>query len=219
MKLGLDRTWRIPTVTVLRLVGVSSRPYRRSGPRVSCEAFGRVAMGRPDRRVPADLASIGGPSVVLDRRSLESVRSLRPMAWAVLEAVALEATADEDGLVAHTSARHLAGLLGLDPGTAAAALRLLRQRGHLDLRRTAGSAGRFGLSAYVVGNIVDLGLRPCVVGPDAVAPRAPDPHGHRPPGEPGAATTPSDQAGSGGHSSAKRPAAQGAFDLGLEADG
>lgn len=119
------------------------------------------------------------------------------MTWAVLEAVALEATAEEDELVAHTSARHLAGLLGLEPGTAAAALRLLRQRGHLNLRRNPGSAGRFGLSSYVVGNIVDLGIRPCVAAPGADAPHAADPHGRRPPGEPGAATTPSDQAGPG----------------------
>lgn len=141
------------------------------------------------------------------------------MAWAVLEAVVLEATAEEDELVAHTSARHLAGLLGLDPGTAAAALRLLRQRGHLDLRRTAGAAGRFSLSAYVVGDITDLGLRPCVVAPSAVAPHAADPHGRPRRGEPNAATTPSDQAGNGGRSSAQRLAAQGAFDFGLEAAG
>ena len=57
------------------------------------------------------------------------------MTWAVLEAVALEATGHGDEMVAYTSARRLAALLGLDPGTAANALRLLRRRDLVELRR------------------------------------------------------------------------------------
>jgi len=91
-----------------------------------------------------DRSALPGAQLVLDGRILGSIASLRPMAWVVLEAVALAATVQDDRLVAHTSARQLAQMLGLDPGTAAAALRLLRQRSLLELRRTGGEAGRFG---------------------------------------------------------------------------
>ena len=53
-------------------------------------------------------------------------------------------------LVARTSARRVAELLRVDPGTAAAALRALRQEGVLALEREKGTAGRFGLSVYVL---------------------------------------------------------------------
>lgn len=56
-------------------------------------------------------------------------RQLRALAWVTLEEVALDAV-DEDGrLVAHTSARQVAERLRIDPGTAAGALRELRDRG------------------------------------------------------------------------------------------
>jgi hypothetical protein len=139
------------------------------------------------------------------------------MAWAVLAAVALEATAEAGGLVAYTSARHVADLLGLDPGTAASALRLVRQRGLLELRRTNGSGGRFGLSDYGLGDLVELGLRPCVAAPGTVAPHAADPHGHR-----GAETGTApwlEQAAGRRRRSPAEPGVQGSFDLDLEIDG
>ncbi len=83
-------------------------------------------------------------------------RKLRPLAWLVLEEVALEAVEDGGRLVAHTSARQVADRVGLDPGTAAGALRVLRDRGLLRLEREKGRAGRFGLSVYVLGSVAGL---------------------------------------------------------------
>ena len=77
-------------------------------------------------------------------------RRLRPLAWLALEEVALDALAQDGRLVARTSARRVAELLRVDPGTAAAALRALRQEGLLALEREKGTAGRFGLSVYVL---------------------------------------------------------------------
>jgi len=166
---------------------------------------------------PESRSTLPGSQLVLDERVLGCVESLRPMAWVVLEAVALAATVEDQVLMAHTSARQLAQLLGLDPGTAAAALRLLRKRGLLELRRTGGEAGRFGLSAYVLGDVATIGLRPCVTPPGAVAPHAADPHAERRCRESGTTPPLSSQA-SGSRRPAHRPAEQGAFELGIEDD-
>jgi DNA-binding transcriptional ArsR family regulator len=83
-------------------------------------------------------------------------RALRPLAWLVLEEVALTAVEDGGRLVAHTSARQVAESVGVDPGTAAGALRVLRDRGLLRLEREKRRAGRFGLSVYVLGSIAGL---------------------------------------------------------------
>jgi len=77
-------------------------------------------------------------------------RRLRPLAWLALEEVALDAVLENGRLVARTSARRVAQLLRVDPGTAAAALRALRQEGVLALEREKTMAGRFGLSVYVL---------------------------------------------------------------------
>ncbi len=50
----------------------------------------------------------------------------------------------------------MAELLRVDPGTAAAALRALRQEGLVGLEREKGTAGRFGLSVYVLRPIAGL---------------------------------------------------------------
>jgi DNA-binding transcriptional ArsR family regulator len=81
---------------------------------------------------------------------------LRPLAWLVLEEVALTTVEDGRRLVARTSARQVAEQVGVDPGTAAGALRVLRDRGLLRLEREKGQAGRFGLSVYVLGSITGL---------------------------------------------------------------
>ncbi len=72
------------------------------------------------------------------------------MAWTVLEEVLLDALVEGDQIIATTSARRVAAQLNIDAGTAASALRLLRNRGLLELERSSGPAGRFGLSSYVV---------------------------------------------------------------------
>lgn len=93
-------------------------------------------------------------------------RRLRPLAWMVFEEVALDAVAEDGRLVARTSARRVAELLGVDPGTAAAALRLLRDQGLVGLEREKGPAGRFGLSVYVLRPIAGL----CVLVPGGNGP-------------------------------------------------
>ena len=88
-----------------------------------------------------------------------------------LEEVALEAVAENERLVARTSAGLLADRLGVDPGTAAGTLRDLRRRGLLSFERESGPAGRFGLSVYVLGDISGLRvLSPCPEWPCVAAP-------------------------------------------------
>ncbi|MGA3221028.1 MAG: hypothetical protein ABSE77_18460 [Acidimicrobiales bacterium] len=108
-----------------------------------------------------------GPAVVVSTASRTLRRQLRPLVWVALEEVALAAAAEGGRLVARTSARQVAEQLGLDAGTAAAALRVLRQRGLLVLEREKGPTGRFGLSVYVLGSVAGLTV---------LSPRAADPH-------------------------------------------
>lgn len=91
---------------------------------------------------------VTSPAVVVsgDCRALR--RSLRPLVWVVLEEVALDAVADAGRLVAHTSARQVAERLGIDPGSSARALQVLRRRGLLRSVADPGPAERFGLSVY-----------------------------------------------------------------------
>jgi DNA-binding transcriptional ArsR family regulator len=74
----------------------------------------------------------------------------------VLEEVALDAECENGRLIARTSARQVAEGLGIDPGTAAGALRALRQKGVLALERESGVAGRFGLAVYVLATVDGL---------------------------------------------------------------
>ena len=80
-------------------------------------------------------------------------RSVRPVVWLVLEELALNAVMIDGILTASTSARAIAAELGLDPATTASALRVLRDRGLVELTRETGAAGRFGLSVYRLGPI------------------------------------------------------------------
>jgi DNA-binding transcriptional ArsR family regulator len=108
-----------------------------------------------------------GGTVLLSAESRALRRCLRPLAWMILEEVALDAVAQDGRLVAHTSARRVAELLGVDPGSAARALRVLREHGLVVLDREKGPAGRFGLSVYALGTVAGL----TVLGPGAVDPR------------------------------------------------
>ena len=72
--------------------------------------------------------------------------------------------------MARTSARQVAERLGVDP-TAAAALRVLRERGLVALEREKGPAGRFGLSVYELGPVAGpTVVRPCTAEPLVVSP-------------------------------------------------
>jgi hypothetical protein len=89
-----------------------------------------------------------------------------------LEEIALDADAVDGGLVARTSARLIAQHLGLDPGTAASALRTLRVRGLVELAREPGPLGRFGLSVYRLGPLLGVEvLAPCIDPPCVESPR------------------------------------------------
>lgn len=74
----------------------------------------------------------------------------RPQLWVVLQDLALDAEWRDGRLVASSSARLVAEHLHIDPGTAATALRALRDRGIAELCQTSGAAGRFGLASYIV---------------------------------------------------------------------
>jgi DNA-binding IclR family transcriptional regulator len=99
-------------------------------------------------------------------------RSLRPVAWVVLEELALGAVELDGELLAAASARSVAARLGLDPATAASALRTLRHRGLVELTRASGPAGRFGLSVYHLQRLpgVDV-VAPCGDPPHVGTPR------------------------------------------------
>jgi DNA-binding transcriptional ArsR family regulator len=127
-------------------------------------------------KLPPGAESDPAGAIVVTTASRPLRRQLRPLAWVALEEVALDAVAEEGRLVARTSARQVAELLGVEPGTAAGALRTLRQHGLLVLEREKGPAGRFGLSVYVLGRLDGLSVgsprvaEPCAVSPSMVEP-------------------------------------------------
>jgi hypothetical protein len=88
--------------------------------------------------------------VVLWSHARELLRLVRPQAWVVLQDLALDAEWRDGRLVASSSARLVAEHLHIDPGTAATALRILRDRGIVELTQASGAGGRFGLAAYTL---------------------------------------------------------------------
>jgi DNA-binding transcriptional ArsR family regulator len=119
----------------------------------------------------SDLDSLSDAAVVISAASRPLRRQLRPLVWVTLEEVALEAVTEGRRLVARTSARQVAERLGVDPGSAAGALRVLRRKGLLLLEREHGPSGRFGLSVYVLGPLAGLTVRPPrVAEPDVARP-------------------------------------------------
>ena len=121
-------------------------------------------------------------TVVVSSDAREALRALRPVARVVLEDAVLDAVWQDGHLVAATSARRIAEHVGIDAGTAAAALRLLRDRSMVTLDQPTGRDGRFALAVYTVhlpvGVTVTLApctdhphtVRPCTVTPDAESP-------------------------------------------------
>jgi hypothetical protein len=81
--------------------------------------------------------------------SVAARRELGPVAWSVLEVLAL-AGCDEDGTwVATTNARDLAGRLGIGKDRAAAALSVLRRAGLVAAHTSRDAAtSRFAASRY-----------------------------------------------------------------------
>jgi len=98
------------------------------------------------------------PALLLSGECRALRRSLRPLVWVTLEEVALDAVAEGGRLVARTSARQVAERLGVDSGTAASAMRVLRERGLVALEREKGPGGRFGLSVYELVPVAGLSV-------------------------------------------------------------
>lgn len=115
-------------------------------------------------KLPDDGLDCGAVLLSADCRVLR--RALSPLVWTVLEEVALDGASEDGRLVARTSARQVAEQLGINPGTAAQALRVLGRRGLVSLEREKGPAGRFGLSVYELRPPTGLTVvHPCVAGP------------------------------------------------------
>ncbi len=135
--------------------------------------------------------SYNDAAVVVSAASRALRRKLRPLAWVVLEEVALDAVVEDGRLVDRTSARQVADRLGVHPSTAVNALGVLRRRGLLSLEREHGPAGRFGLSAYVLGSVDGLAFVPphaiaaCLVSPSLARPSADSAGRAADPGPPG----------------------------------
>lgn len=109
--------------------------------------------------------------IVISSASRTLRRQLRPLAWVTLEELALDAVVENGRLVARTSARQVAERLGINPGTANEALRVLGRHGLVSLEREKGPAGRFGLSVYHLGPVPGISAaQPCVAEPFVVRP-------------------------------------------------
>lgn len=91
-----------------------------------------------------------GAGIVVRPLARTAMRALRPAVWPVLLDVALDAEWRDGRLVASTSARLVAEHLRIDPGTAAAGLRVLREHGLVELAQASGADGRFGLAVYTL---------------------------------------------------------------------
>ena len=120
------------------------------------------------RRPPADAYSAAGLLIHADALQLRA--SLRPVVWMVLEDLALDAAPLDGKLVAGTSARRIAGRLGLDPGGVSSALKILRDRKFVELVPATGAAGRFGLMVYALTELPGVEVLPCTDSPQTVEP-------------------------------------------------
>lgn len=85
----------------------------------------------------------------IDQRSREFRRAAGPVAWFVLEELALDAVTDGGALVVQTSVRDLAVPLSLNKDTVARAVGALVGLGVVEREQSA-TGGRFGASRYVL---------------------------------------------------------------------
>ena len=151
-----------------------------------------------------------GVVVWSDTRGL--MTTFRPQAWVVLHDLAFDAEWVGGRWVAPSSARLVADHLRIDPGTAAAALRQLRDGGVVELTQASGSAGRFGLAAYTLR--LPSGIE--VVSPCAERPHTAGRHAVGPytAGTDEARSEVSARRPAGGRTTASRTWTQDALDLG-----
>jgi DNA-binding transcriptional ArsR family regulator len=122
------------------------------------------------------MPAFDGAAFVVSVASRALRRQLRPLAWVILEEVALDAVVEDGRLVARTSARQIADRLGINPSTASEALRVLRDRGLISCCREKGLGGRFGLSVYQLGPVTGLSvIEPQMAVPHVASPTVPQP--------------------------------------------
>ena len=114
--------------------------------------------------------------LVVWARARDLFKTFRPLMWVVLQDVVLDAEWDDSRLVAATSARRVAEHLHIDPGSAVAAIRSLRNLGIVELCQTSGAAGRFGLAAYTLHLPPGVEVLP----PRTGTPQAETPHTEKP---------------------------------------
>ena len=116
--------------------------------------------------------------VVVWSNARDLFRVFRPQVWVVLQDLVLDAEWRNGRLMASSSARLVADHLHIDPGTAAAALWTLRDRGVAELCQTSGAAGRFGLASYTLRFATGFGDRWPHLGPHTDKPHTDRPrHG------------------------------------------
>ena len=95
-------------------------------------------------------ADVAWPVLVLGTESSGLRRTLGPMSWVALEALAARSREIDGRLVADVSVRSLAGELGVAKDTAARALGVLRDAGLIVAAQGRGVRGRFAGGCYVV---------------------------------------------------------------------
>ena len=91
-------------------------------------------------------------AVLLSAESRALRRRLRPLVGWPWKRSPLTPSPRRAGSWRGPRPRRVAELLQVDPGSAARALRVLREHGLVVLEREKGPAGRFGLSVYVLGH-------------------------------------------------------------------
>ena len=159
---------------------------------------------------PRRVAAGAERGVVVWSHARALMGTLRPQTWVVLHDLIFDAEWLDDRWVAPSSARRVAEHLRIDPGTAAAALRQLRDCGVAELSQASGSAGRFGLASYTLR--LPSGIE--VVSPCADPPHTATAHTVEPDTTPRPARAPRSSRPSGRRRAAAPLWTQDALDLG-----
>ena len=97
---------------------------------------------RPNRSPARSESVTEQQTLVVAGPSRASRRQLGPLAWAVLEELALVAQRDDAGWVAPVGVRHVASAIGINKDTAARAMAKLGAAGVVTLTGVQGSNGR-----------------------------------------------------------------------------